>query len=256
MQKSASNEYNNYMTRNNKKVINKHNRRVFFRLFFVCLILIGVFVGGYFILKATGVWEYINSIEKIQKIVERGGALSFLIFIILQVLQTTILQIPAIIITAAGTIIFGKWPAFILSYISVLAGSFIMYWIGKKAGRKFLDWLAGKDTANKWVDRLKHGKYLFFLMMLFPLFPDDILCVVAGTINMDFKFFFWTNILARGVGIGTTVFFASGEVIPFSSWGLLVWALIAVGVAVLFYLSVKYQGKIDEFLQGALKKKK
>lgn len=237
-----------------KEINHKNNHKFMLRLFFVICLLALIFVGGYIVLRTTGVWEYINSIDKIQSVVERGGVFSFLIFMVLQILQTTILQIPAVIVTAAGAIIFGQWTAFFLSYISVLIGSVIMFWIGRKFGRRFLNWLAGEESADRWVNRMSHGKYLFFLMMLFPLFPDDILCVVAGCTNMSFNFFMWTNVLARGVGIFTTVFFASGEIIPFHSWGLIVWAIIVVVVAVLFYLSVKYQQKIDEFLGDAFKK--
>lgn len=91
-------------------------------------------------------------------------------------------------------------------------------------------------------------------MMLFPMFPDDILCVVAGLTNMSFSFFFWTNILARGVGIACTVFFGSGAIIPFHGWGLIVWAIIIVVIAILFYLSVRYKSKIDDIIKLLFKR--
>lgn len=220
------------------------------------LILVIIFVVAYFILKATGAWEKVNSIDKIRDIVQSGGMFSFLIFIIFQILQTTILQIPAIFVTVAGAVIFGRWPAFIMSYIAVMIGSLIMFWVGRKAGRKFLNWMIGKDSSEKWIDRMSKGKYLFFLMMLFPMFPDDILCVVAGLTNMSFSFFFWTNVLARGIGIACTVFFGSGAIIPFHGWGLIVWGMIIILIAVLFYLSVKYKNKIDDIINYLFRHKK
>ena len=219
------------------------------------LILVLIFVVAYFILKATGAWEKVNSIDKIRDIVQSGGMFSFLIFIIFQILQTTILQIPAIFVTIAGAVIFGRWPAFIMSYVAVMIGSLIMFWVGRKAGRKFLNWMIGKDTSEKWIDRMSRGKYLFFLMMLFPMFPDDILCVVAGLTNMSFSFFFWTNILARGIGIACTVFFGSGAIIPFRGWGLIVWGIIIIAIAVLFYLSVRYKNKIDDIINYLFRRK-
>lgn len=226
------------------------------RLFLTITILFAVLIVCYIIIKTTGVWEKINSIEKLKAIVESGGMFSFVVFVILQILQTTILQIPAIFVTIAGTLVFGRWTAFILSFIAVMIGSIIMFWIGRKAGRKFLNWLAGKDEADKWINRMSHGKYLFFLMMLFPMFPDDILCVIAGLTNMSFSYFFITNLIARGVGIACTVFFGSGAVIPFHGWGLIVWGVIILIVASLFYLSVKYQNKIDEIIKQFFKKEK
>ena len=226
------------------------------RLFFTVLIIIFIAIVCYIIIKTTGVWEKINSIQKLKKIVESGGVFSFIIFVILQILQTTILQIPAIFVTLAGTLVFGKWTAFILSFVAVMIGSIIMFWIGRKAGRKFLNWLAGEENANKWIDKMSQAKYLFFLMMLFPMFPDDILCVVAGLTDMSFKFFLTTNLIARGIGIGCTVFFGSGSVIPFSGWGLIVWGIVILLVVSLFYLSVKYENKIDEIFKQFTKKHK
>ena len=225
------------------------------RAVFVLIIVAIICAIAYVIMKKTGFWEEINSMEKIREWVLSGGVFSFLIFILLQILQTTILQIPAIFVTIAGALIFGRWPAFIMSYIAVMIGSLIMFWIGRKAGRKFLNWLVGEDTANKWIDRMSNGKYLFFLMMLFPLFPDDILCVVAGLTKMSFPFFFWTNVLARGLGIACTVFFGSGAIIPFHGWGLIVWGILIVLVIILFYLSVKYKDKIDEIIKLMFKRK-
>ncbi len=225
------------------------------RLTLVLVILAVICLITYFILRATNLWDKVNSIEKIRAIVLKGGAFSFIIFIIFQILQTTVLQIPSFFVTIAGALIFGSWPTFVMTFISVMIGSVIMFFIGRKAGRKFLNWLIGKQTAEKWIKKMSGGKYLFFLMMLFPMFPDDILCVVAGLTNMSFAFFFWTNILARGVGIACTVFFGSGEVIPFHGWGLAVWGIIFVVIGVLFYLSIRYKEKIDEILSQMFGKK-
>lgn len=242
----------------NKITHNKLNTKshpTFIRLLFTILIIMAIIIVGFIIIKTTGLWDKINSIEKIKKIVDSGGVFSFIVFIIFQILQTTILQVPSIIITLAGTVIFGRWIAFILSFVAIIVGSLLMFLIGRKFGRKFLNWLVGADSADHWIDRMTNGKYLFFLMMLFPLFPDDILCVVAGVTNMSFGFFLTTNIIARALGIGCTVFLGSGTVIPFTGWGLIVWGLILLVVVALFYVSIKYQNKIDEIIKSFSKKK-
>ncbi len=247
--------------KDNDKDIKKTNKAQakIMRLFLTFTILFAIVICFYIIFKFTGLWQKVNSIEKLRKIVESGGVFSFIVFIILQILQTTVLQIPAIVVTIAGTLIFGRWTTFILSFIAVMIGSVIMFWVGRKAGRKFLNWLTGKEEADVWIKRMSNGKYLFFLMMLFPLFPDDILCVIAGLTNMSFSFFFWTNVIARSIGIACTVFFGSGAIIPFHGWGLIVWAVVILFIALLFYLSVKYKNKIDEIVKqmfGKNQKKK
>lgn len=219
--------------------------------FFLFLFFVGLAI---YLIKFSGIIDKINSIDKIKKIVENGGVFSFLVFIIFQILQTTVLQIPSFIVTIAGTLIFGRFRAFVLSFIAIMIGSCLMFFLGRKAGRKFLRWLIGNKTEI-WIKRLSQGKYLFFLMMLFPFFPDDILCAVAGVTDMSFQFFFITNIISRGIGIAGTVFLASGEIIPFHSWGLIVWALIFIFVGLLFFFSVKFQDKIDKFIAKFLNRK-
>ena len=247
------NEYNRMMKENSKKS-NKNNSRYKMRLFFVLLILFVVAIGLIVVLHKTGIWNKINSVQKIRNIVEKGGVFSFLIFMLLQILQTTILQVPAILVTLSGTLIFGRWKAFVLSFIAVMIGSVLMFVIGRKIGKKFLNFLIGQEKTEKWVHQMSCGKYLFFLMMVFPLFPDDILCVVAGITNMSFKFFIVTNIIARFIGIGCTVFLGTGLVIPFSGWGLIVWGIVLIFVMVIFYLSIKYKDKIDYICKQLFKK--
>lgn len=227
-----------------------------FKVLLSVLIIVIVFLICFFILKHTGLIDKINSIEKIRKIVEDGGIFSSLIFIFLQILQTTILQIPSIIITATGAVIFGCGKAFILSYIAIMLGSLLMFWIGRKAGRGFLNLLIGQAKAEKFFNLISNGKYMFFLMMIFPLFPDDILCLVAGVANMSFPFFFWTNIISRAIGVAVTVYFGTGAIIPFYGWGLIVWLILAIVAAILFYLSIKYKDKLDAVLKRLFKKKR
>ena len=234
----------------------KTTRGKIMRTLLFLFILAIIIVIGYFILKWTGLWEKVNSIDKIRDIVARGGAFSFIIFMLFQILQTTVLQIPAMFVTIAGAVIFGRWQAFLMSYIAIMIGSVIMFWIGRKAGRPFLYWLVGKDTGEMWIKRMSNGKYLFFLMMVFPMFPDDILCIVAGITNMSFPFFFWTNILARGLGTLCTVYFGSGAIIPYHGWGLVVWAILIVVMLILFYLSVRFKDKIDRLVSKIFKRKK
>ncbi len=228
---------------------NKHGfgttilRALVFFVGLALLILIAILI-----IKKCGWWDKINSIEKLRQVVQHGGIFSSLIFMLLQFLQTTVLQIPAIVVTMTGVLIFPKWKAFLLSFIAIMIGSLFNFWLGRKAGRKFLHWIVGEESTNKWISIISEGKYVFFLMMLFPMFPDDILCVVAGLTNMSFSFFFWSNVICRSIGIACTVLFGSGSIIPFSGWGWAVWFLIAISMALLFYFSVKYQTKIDEFL--------
>ena len=64
---------------------NNTTRGKILRLVLVLIILTVIFVGGYFVLKGTGLWNKVNSVDKIRDLVERGGAFSFVIFLIFQI---------------------------------------------------------------------------------------------------------------------------------------------------------------------------
>ena len=84
-------------------------------------------------------------------------------------------------------------------------------------------------------------------MMLFPFFPDDILCMLAGVINMDFKFYLLTNLITRPIGIFCLCFLGSGVIIPYHSWGLIVWAIIAIVLTLVIFLLFKNKSKVETF---------
>lgn len=235
---------------------NSTKKGKFLRFFIVFLFFTFLILGGYFILKNTGLLEKFNSLEDIKNFILSGGNFSVFVFVLIQFLQVTILPLPAFLTTIAGALIFGSLKAFILSVISIMLGSFFAFWLGRKFGKKILIWIAGKKDAEKWTKKLTNGKYAFFLMMLFPAFPDDILCIAAGVTNMTLKFFTITNLITRPLGIFCLCFIGSGNLIPYHSWGLVVWGIILVFVIASFVISIKYQDKIEDFINKLTKKKK
>lgn len=220
----------------------------------VTLIFICLFLAIYTPLKFTGLLDKISTVEDLKEIILQSGIYGYIIFFIIQFSQVVLLPIPAAITTIAGTLVFGPLISALISLVAVLLASLLSFFLGKKIGRKIIVWIAGVDEMKKWEQKLLKGKYVFFLMMLFPIFPDDILCLIVGTTAMTYKFFIITNIITRPIGIFTTCYLGSGQIIPFSGWGIPVWfALIIVG-AILFYLSFRYQQQIEDFIVNLSKK--
>ena len=208
----------------------------------------------YLPLELSGLIDKIDSAEKLREVILEGGAYSYIIFILIQFLQVTFLPLPAVVTTVAGTLVFGPWITLGLSLLAVMLGSIFAFFLGRKIGRKLVVWVAGEKDAKKWEEKLSRGKYVYFLMMLFPIFPDDILCIVAGCIGMSWKFFLITNIITRPISIATTCFFGSGQIIPFSGWGIPVWIVLVILACVVFFLSFKYQPQIENFVTNLANK--
>ncbi len=192
--------------------MSRHNKAYFLavlKLFSVFILSCAFFVGLYYLFKSTGWLGNFESVEELKKIIQGAGFYSYSIFVLIQFLQVTILPIPGIVTTIVGVILFGPVIAFFLSLLAILLGSISAYFIGNILGIKVLKWAIGKEKTEVLQNKLKKGKYVFFLMMLFPFFPDDILCILAGVINMDFKFFLNTNLITRTIGIFSTCFLGS-----------------------------------------------
>ena len=233
----------------------KETKSKILRISIIVFVFIVIALAIILPLKLSGALGKISNEQDLKQIINDGGVYSYLIFFAVQFLQATFLPIPAIVTTITGTLIFGPFIAFSISFVAIVLASLIMFVLGKKFGKKLVIWAVGKEDFDKWSQSLTKGKYTFFLMMLFPLFPDDILCLIAGaTTSMSYTFFAVTNLITRPIGILATCYLASGKLIPFSSWGIPVWIVLAVAGLTLLILSFKYQNKIEHLINKLTKK--
>ena len=203
----------------------------------ICLVLSLLL---FFVLQVTGFFYIFNNAELLQEYLKSAGPWMSITYILLQFLQVIILPIPGIVSTAAGVAIFGPFRTAIYSIIGIVTGSFVAFFIGRKWGNKAAAWLVGDSLLKKW-QRILKGKDRLFLTIMFilPLFPDDILCFIAGLSTMEVGYFSWMIILTRIVSIFATCY--SIDFIPINTWwGVLLWtALVIIMVGVMF-LVYKY----------------
>ena len=214
---------------------------------FILLILV--------ILNVSGVFENFSDVEKIKTLILDSKGLGIIIYFFAIVFQVVVLPIPALLFYLAGTAIYGPLYAFIISYLATIVGSFIAYFIGKVLGRKVVYWCVGESTALKYEKMLgSKGYMLFAIMQLLPFFPDDVLCMLAGLISMRFSVFSLIILLIRPIYILLACFLGTGNLIPFSGWGIPVWISAFLLMGALFVLYCKHQTKIENYFIKKLKK--
>lgn len=235
---------------------------VFYEKWIVVKAMISVYVLLLFflilcwILLKTGFFKVVDSPEKLQQYLEKAGVWMPILYMILQFLQVVVLPIPSVVSTVAGVALFGAFWAMIYSLTGILLGSLTAFFIGRKLGNKAVGWMVGKETLLKWQKKLKGKDNLFLtLMFILPLFPDDILCFIAGLSTMTTKYFLIAILLSRAVGIFATCY--SIDFIPFNTWwGITVWLLLAVGIAFVFVLVYRNMDKLQEVFKRLLQKRK
>ncbi|MBQ7308093.1 MAG: TVP38/TMEM64 family protein [Clostridia bacterium] len=243
----------------NKIVEHNNTSQTKSKFFKIAVSVLGILIFCslcFLILKWTGILDRFDSVEEVSEFIKNSGIYGLLVFFVLQFLQVTILPLPGFITTVAGSIVFGPLYSAIASSFAIILGSLFAFYLGRKFGTKLLIWCVGKEDTEHYKSILTECKYAFFIMMLFPFFPDDILCIVAGVTNMSNKFFIITNLITRPVSVFCTRFIGSGYLIPFKGWGIYVWILFVILLILVLLLSTKYQKKIEDFILKIDKKLK
>lgn len=205
-------------------------KEAIFKLGETCLFLAALFAVLFFVLKRTGFMDRFSSIDELRDYMKTYGQWAAVIFVLLQFAQVVILPIPSTITIGAGTALFGPlWGGF-LSWIGIVIGSIVAFMIGRYFGYKVTAWIIGEDTLEKWLKKVQgKSNVLLTFMFLFPFFPDDTLCFVAGVTKMKMPYFIIMIALIRALTIFTTTYSMEGALIPYTTWwGLLIWGIIFV----------------------------
>ena len=138
------------------------------------------------------------------------GWIAYIIIWVIMFLQVTVLNIPAYSILSACTAIGMKTLDFVFIAVvlsAYMAGCILAYWLGRWFGKKAVKWCAGsEEDYQKWSNVLNtKAKWWYFLTVLFPFFPDDLLCIVAGSVKFHFGLYTIMNLVGRGIGLITTI---------------------------------------------------
>jgi len=210
----------------------------------------------YHILNVNKLLFIFRSVDSFKSYILSTGNRGVFIYIFIQMVQVIFLPIPASIIAIAGAIIYGPLLGAIYCIIGVLLGSYISFFLGRYIGFRLVVWIAGIDNAKKYASILNNSGRIFLgIAFLLPMFPDDILCLIAGLTTMSFKEFFIITSLFRPIGAICMCYFGGGYIIPFSGWGIPVWVVIGILMTTLVAAIYKNQTKIENWIINKFKKK-
>lgn len=208
----------------------------------VSALLIGLAVLAiYLLLRHFGITDITP--ETLQEYIAGFGVAGPIIFIVISFLQVTFIPIPSSVTIIAGSFLFGTWLSFAYSLIGIIAGSFFAFFLGRIVGQPFVRWLAGdQETVDKYIKKMrgKEGVTIFF-MFLFPFFPDDFICALAGILPISWFSFAIMQFITRPTSILGNLLFLSGEFLPYDEpWGLtLIIILCLIGVALFVFFFIK-----------------
>lgn len=227
------------------------NRKKVIRILLIVLVIAALLAAGGYALWKSGVFEKINSVEALREVIAGAGMWAGLVYFVLQMMTVIIAPIPSNISMMAGALALGFWPAMILGVLAVVVGSVVVFLAARALGRSAVQRFLDKGVMDKYLPIIEEKQDMFlFLTMLFPFFPDDALCMLAGLTNISLGRFVVIMALGRPWGLIVAALLGSGSV------SLPIWAWVIIGIAglLIFWLAMKYSAQIEEALLRFVRK--
>lgn len=188
--------------------------------------------------------------EKLKSFVLSFGYLAPIVFLVVQIVQVIVAPIPGNVTIVIGGAMFGAYEGMLLSCTGILTGSIIAFYLARIFGKPLVIKLAGREVYEKYESLFhKKGIVALLLIFLFPFFPDDALCLLAGLSPMSFLTFMFLVVAGRipGVIAGTLVGIGAMKFTAAQ------WAAIAAVSIALIYAVVRYGHSIEDWLYKMLK---
>ncbi len=116
------------------------------------------------------------------------GLIAPFIFLLIQIVQVVFPVIPGGASCLAGVLAFGPIEGFIYNYVGLTLGSIVAFLLSRNFGLPLINKLFAKETVDKYLKYIRHKQFskVFFLGILLPGAPDDLLCYIAGISGLTF----------------------------------------------------------------------
>lgn len=223
----------------------------FLKILIVILILGAIFTGGYFLFNALG----LDDIDKLREIVNDNW-LGVFIFILILIFQVIFLPAGTLAFSGTAVVLFGESPlkAWLICWTGLAIGSYIMFFLARFLGMRVMKWIVGEQKAEKYANFLAKGKFILPMLLLVPIFPDDIICAAAGLSSVNWLYFMVVITLTRGIDNFCTVFIGS-EMLK-TTTGIILLGIFVVAMLIAAYFLTKHQEKIENWLVDKFSSKK
>ena len=203
------------------------------------------FVAAAVCLCRSGLPRRIASVREVRAMIDRAGPLAWLVFFLLQMMTVILAPIPSNVTMAAGALALGFARALVFGVLAILAGSMLVFLLARKLGRGAVQRLVDRGVLDKYLPLIEEKEDMFlFLTLLFPFFPDDTICILAGLTSIPTARFALIMMVSRPWGLVFAALVGSGA-IALPAWG---WAALAAVMAVVFALGLKYSRPIEDAL--------
>lgn len=134
---------------------------------------------------------YLNNYDELKLFLKSKGKLAIFIIYLLQIFQVVIAFIPSDLINLTAGYILGAPLGFIISYLGLISGTIIAFFIARKFGKKLVLKLVKKDTLDKISSKVNSSLSIpnIFILSIIPFMPRDVLVYALGLTDINPKKF-------------------------------------------------------------------
>lgn len=217
----------------------------------ILILVLLLLAGGGYLLWRSGLFAAFTSLEAMQDYIARFAPYSHLVFFLIQLLSVILAPIPSNVTALAGGVLFGTWPAFLLTWGAVVLGSVTVFAVARRLGRNFVERVVSRSSISRYLEVIQRKQDTFLILaFLFPFFPDDVLCILAGLTTMPFRRFLLIALLTRPWGL-LAASALGGSTLSLPLWAMALLAAAGIGV---FLVCMKYGDKWEEALLERFRK--
>lgn len=144
-----------------------------------------------------------NDTSKIIEYIQEYNNFSYIIFILLIVLECVFAPFPPLILYIAGGALFGGFIGGVLALIGNLIGAAIAFQISKHFGREFIKKRIPNNMMRKFdVFSEKYGVLSIFILRINPLTSSDLFSYIAGLTKIKF----WKFLVITTIALAPIIF--------------------------------------------------
>jgi len=196
--------------------------------------LIGLTAILYWRVQIVEMISMIGDRDAIAEFLQQYGVLGPVVLFIILALQVFLAVIPGHAFIVAGGYIYGLVMGVLITQISTVIASQLAFLLARRYGRPVVGRLAPANIIDHWNKLAQtQGGLFFFFSFILPIFPNDLMCFIAGMSVISPRKFFLANFFGRlPCAVFVTLIGSHGFELPLYFWVLI--ALLMIVLCILW----------------------
>ncbi|MDO8480784.1 MAG: TVP38/TMEM64 family protein [Nanoarchaeota archaeon] len=181
-----------------------------------------------------------TDMDRLVEFINHFGAYSWVVFVLLTILEVVIAPLSPIVLNIAGGVLFGVFWGGTLSLIGNIIGASIAFLLARKYGKRLVEEHIDPKAQEKFdAFTLKYGAYALFFLRINPLTSTDIFSYLAGLTGMRMR----NAVFATALGLAPWIYiktYFGGEFVARIPWLGAVFLSFGMAALLLFAYTLVY----------------